>query len=171
MRREQGRMSRMSDSDERREALIELGGHARARGRAVQWRRNDSERSGLSHEMASGHGNALHITQLSVARRCARLLKPGGTMVYSTCTFNPIEDEAVVQTLLNDDELALELETLDLPISGRPGLREWKVGEHSDTSDEDGDVTLKWFDSPTDAVSRERDVRAEHVAVGAVSFG
>ena len=157
VRREQGRMSRMSDSDERREALIELGGYTHVLADVPcsgdGTIRKDPDCLTRWHP---GIGNALHITQLSVARRCARLLKPGGTMVYSTCTFNPIEDEAVVQTLLNDDELALELETLDLPISGRPGLREWKVGEHSDTSDEDGDVTLKWFDSPTDAASRAK---------------
>lgn len=157
LKREKGRISRMND-DERREALIELGGYTHVLADVPcsgdGTIRKDPDCLTRWHP---GIGNALHVTQLSVARRCARLLKPGGTMVYSTCTFNPIEDEAVVQTLLNDDELALELETLDLPIRGRPGLRAWKVGEHSDASDEDGDVTLKWFDSLNDAASRARE--------------
>ena len=47
--------------------------HARARGRAVQWRRNDSERSGLSHEMASGHWQraAHHAAQRGAKMRAS----------------------------------------------------------------------------------------------------
>lgn len=40
--------------------------------------------------------------QLSIAQRSAQLLKVGGRMVYSTCAFNPIEDEAVVAQLLRE---------------------------------------------------------------------
>ncbi len=46
----------------------------------------------------------------------ARMLKPGGTLVYSTCTYNPMENEAVVDWLLSKVpeieicELALKLE-------------------------------------------------------------
>ncbi len=34
--------------------------------------------------------------QLRIALHSATLLKVGGRLVYSTCTFNPVEDEAVV---------------------------------------------------------------------------
>ena len=34
--------------------------------------------------------------QLRIALHSATLLAVGGRMVYSTCTFNPVEDEAVV---------------------------------------------------------------------------
>lgn len=108
-----------------------------------------------------GIGNALHATQLAVARRCAQILKPGGSMVYSTCTFNPIEDEAVVAALLSDRELALELEPLSaLPSAAvsRKGLLAWGVGEHVEMSGVDGDgdgdgedVRMRWFDSFSDA--------------------
>ena len=42
------------------------------------------------------NGNGLHPLQLRIALHSAQLLRVGGRMVYSTCTFNPVEDEAVV---------------------------------------------------------------------------
>lgn len=41
-------------------------------------------------------GNGLHSLQLRIALRACELLRVGGRLVYSTCTFNPVEDEAVV---------------------------------------------------------------------------
>ena len=42
----------------------------------------------------------LHPLQVQIAMRGISLLKVGGIMAYSTCTFNPIENEAVVSELL-----------------------------------------------------------------------
>uniref|UniRef100_A0A2P2JR22 Uncharacterized protein MANES_12G131000 n=1 Tax=Rhizophora mucronata TaxID=61149 RepID=A0A2P2JR22_RHIMU len=44
----------------------------------------------------SGMGNGLHNLQIQIAMRGLSLLKIGGRMVYSTCSMNPIENEAVV---------------------------------------------------------------------------
>lgn len=38
--------------------------------------------------------------QVQIFLRGAQLLKVGGRMVYSTCSFNPIENEAVVAEVL-----------------------------------------------------------------------
>ena len=38
--------------------------------------------------------------QLEIVRGAARLLKPGGTLVYSTCSLEPEENEEAVQQLL-----------------------------------------------------------------------
>lgn len=46
-------------------------------------------------------GHANHPLQLDILERGIKLLKLGGRMVYSTCTFNPIEDEAVVAAALH----------------------------------------------------------------------
>lgn len=54
----------------------------------------------------------------------------GGRMVYSTCTFNPIEDEAVVAELLVRCGGALQLLDVSqqLPELKRlPGKRKWRV--------------------------------------------
>lgn len=76
------------------------------------------------------NGNGLHNLQLRIALQAARLLKVGGRMVYSTCTFNPIEDEAVVAELLVRCGGALELLDVSqqLPELKRlPGKRKWRV--------------------------------------------
>lgn len=57
------------------------------------------------------HACNLHSIQTRIARRAVELLQPGGLMVYSTCSLNPIEDEAVVYNLLL--KFAGQLELVD----------------------------------------------------------
>jgi 16S rRNA C967 or C1407 C5-methylase (RsmB/RsmF family) len=53
------------------------------------------------------------------------LLKPGGLLVYSTCTMAPEENEAVVNYLLRRYETA-QLLPIDLPLPNRiPALQGW----------------------------------------------
>jgi len=52
---------------------------------------------------------ALHPLQISIALKGALLTKVGGLVVYSTCSMNPIENEAVVAELLRLSEGSLEL--------------------------------------------------------------
>jgi hypothetical protein len=47
-----------------------------------------------------GAALANHPVQLSILQRALRLLAPGGKLVYSTCSLNPLEDEAVVAAAL-----------------------------------------------------------------------
>lgn len=45
-------------------------------------------------------GRSLHRLQVAIAQRGARLLRPGGRLVYATCSIDPVENEAVVAALL-----------------------------------------------------------------------
>lgn len=57
----------------------------------------------------------------------SRWLRPGGTLVYSTCTFAPEENEAVVEWLLKKTEGALETEQIGWPdVPTYPALRSWQ---------------------------------------------
>lgn len=76
------------------------------------------------------NGMALHPVQLQVSKRGASLLKVGGYMCYSTCTFNPLENEAIVADMLRWSQGSLELvDVADrLPLlKRRPGISTWKV--------------------------------------------
>lgn len=78
----------------------------------------------------AGMGNGTHSLQVQIAMRGVSLLKVGGRMVYSTCSMNPVEDEAVVAEILRRCGGSLELVDVsnELPqLARRPGLKTWKV--------------------------------------------
>ncbi|XWS29562.1 hypothetical protein CRYUN_Cryun24cG0039400 [Craigia yunnanensis] len=77
-----------------------------------------------------GMGNGLHCLQIHIAMRGLSLLKVGGRMVYSTCSMNPVENEAVVSEILRRCGVSVELVDVsdELPqLIRRPGLTKWKV--------------------------------------------
>jgi 16S rRNA (cytosine1407-C5)-methyltransferase len=54
-------------------------------------------------------------------------LRVGGTLVYSTCSFSPEENEGVINRVLQKFGSSIELEPLSLPISNiQNGLGSWK---------------------------------------------
>ncbi len=67
-----------------------------------------------------------YVTSLQEAllRRAIELTRPGGTIVYSTCTFAPEENEGVVDRVLAD--APVQLESIDLPVVHAPGLTSWR---------------------------------------------
>jgi NOL1/NOP2/sun family putative RNA methylase len=62
--------------------------------------------------------------QRDLLLRAFDLLHPGGYLVYSTCTYNPQENESVVQFLLETRRAELQPLGLDVPHS--PGLDRWQ---------------------------------------------
>lgn len=51
---------------------------------------------------STGNGNNLHGIQYRVLKRGMELLAVGGRLVYSTCSFNPVENEAVIHRMLSE---------------------------------------------------------------------
>ncbi|KAI8029391.1 tRNA (cytosine(34)-C(5))-methyltransferase [Camellia lanceoleosa] len=77
-----------------------------------------------------GMGNGIHGLQVQIAMRGISLLKVGGRIVYSTCSMNPVENEAVVAEILRRCGGSVELLDVssELPqLVRRPGLKKWKV--------------------------------------------
>lgn len=76
-------------------------------------------------EWSEGLLKSLSKKQKRIASEILTLLKPGGEMIYSTCTHAPEENEEVVQHLL-DNNPDLEIQEFSLPIKSRPGITKWK---------------------------------------------
>ena len=77
-----------------------------------------------------GHAFSLQSLQVRIATRGIQLLSPGGLMVYSTCSLNPVENEAVVVQLLQafPDQIQLVDISEKLPgLKTKPGLTNWCV--------------------------------------------
>lgn len=76
-------------------------------------------------------GHALHELQLEILERGFKLLKKGGRIVYSTCSFNPLENEAVVTAALTRNIKQVQLVDVSKDVSPhlkyRPGFISWKV--------------------------------------------
>lgn len=84
----------------------------------------------LWRKWAPQHANNLHSLQLRIAKRGLELLAVGGRLVYSTCSLNPIEDEAVISSLLTLSQGAVELVDVSgelLQLKRCPGISSWKV--------------------------------------------
>ncbi|RLN91580.1 hypothetical protein BBJ28_00017097 [Nothophytophthora sp. Chile5] len=100
---------------------------------------------------APGSALTLHQTQLELALRAAALLNDSGEalMTYSTCSLNPVENEAVVAELLRRSDGALELVDCSEMLPGlvtRPGITSWEVAWQARTAKGEARAPLQWFD-------------------------
>jgi NOL1/NOP2/sun family putative RNA methylase len=67
--------------------------------------------------------------QKGVLKRAVEVTREGGTVVYSTCTFAPEENEAVLDFVLS--ERSCRLVEFDIPLAHSPGITDW-AGESFD---------------------------------------
>ncbi|TKX73644.1 RsmB/NOP family class I SAM-dependent RNA methyltransferase, partial [Halorubrum sp. GN11_10-6_MGM] len=78
-----------------------------------------------------GHVDAVAGIQKGVLARAVQATRPGGVVVYSTCTFAPEENEAVLDHVLGEEDC--EPVEFELPLETDPGVTEWE-GETYDES-------------------------------------
>lgn len=71
----------------------------------------------------------LSSIQKRLAESALKVLKKNGTMVYSTCTHAPEENEEVMDYLLS--KYPIEIQEIKLPLKTRPGIAEWKDKKYS----------------------------------------
>ncbi|KAJ5544425.1 Methyltransferase (Ncl1) [Penicillium frequentans] len=91
------------------------------------------------------NGLGLHLTQVKILIRALQMLKVGGRVVYSTCSMNPVENEAVVACAIERCGGAANVKIIDcskeLPgLKRAAGLKTWKV------MDREGRIWSSWKD-------------------------
>ena len=85
----------------------------------------------------------LHPIQVRILVRALQMTKPGGRVIYSTCSLNPVENEAVVASAIERCGGSSKVAIVDcrdqLPgLIRRPGLEKWKV------MDKEGSIYESW---------------------------
>ena len=89
------------------------------------------------------NGMGLFPTQVRILVRALQMLKVGGRVVYSTCSMNPVENEAVVANAIDRcgglEKVAILDCSSELPeLKRKPGLTSWKV------MDKKGNLWSSW---------------------------
>ena len=122
-------------------------------------------------------GNSLHSLQVRLLTRALQLVRVGGVVSYSTCSLNPIEDEAVVACVLARMNEALSkrqndgtnisnpaLELIDFPklpgFLSRPGIQAWNVADYvgeTKSEQDDDSASLRWHATYKEAVTANMD--------------
>ena len=78
-----------------------------------------------------GHVESLVGIQKGILGRAIELTRPGGEVVYSTCTFAPEENEAVVDHAIETTDA--EMVEWAAPLETSPGVTEWEDQQFDDS--------------------------------------
>ena len=87
---------------------------------------------GLRKRWRIDYGIENHTIQFNILDNAVKQAKKGGFVVYSTCSINPIENEAVIAAVLekykNVEIVNVNKKLNEMGIKFREGLVKWKVG-------------------------------------------
>lgn len=90
----------------------------------------EADRARRGESASIGEIEGLARLQKQLAVKASKLLEDGGTMVYSTCTFAPEENEEVVKHVL--EETGLELEKAETSAEHVRGITEFENREYGE---------------------------------------
>ncbi|PLB48375.1 S-adenosyl-L-methionine-dependent methyltransferase [Aspergillus steynii IBT 23096] len=98
---------------------------------------------GVWRDWTPNNAIGLHATQVRILVRALQMLKVGGRVVYSTCSMNPIENEAVISSAIDRCGGSANVKIIDcsneLPGLKRvPGMKSWTV------MDREGRIWNNW---------------------------
>ncbi len=79
-----------------------------------------------------GNALGLYVTQVRILVRALQMLKVGGRVVYSTCSMNPVENEAVVASAIERCGGLEKVELVDCSdrlagLKRAPGMKSWTI--------------------------------------------
>ena len=102
-------------------------------------------------------GKILHQLQLELLMKAISLTKPGGKIVYSTCSLDPIENEAVISEILRlDNGISL------IPVDGkldkipfREGMTSWPQLDDSGQISENNQTLISMLPPTEDYIKKE----------------
>jgi 16S rRNA C967 or C1407 C5-methylase (RsmB/RsmF family) len=80
-------------------------------------------------EWSLEHVEGIAGAQKGILRRAVQVTEPGGTVVYSTCTFAPEENEAVLDYVLGEED-GVRVVDFDVPLDHADGVTEWRGREY-----------------------------------------
>lgn len=111
-----------------------------------------------------GNGLGLHQTQVRILVRSLQMLKAGGRVVYSTCSLNPVENEAVIASAIERcgglDKVNIIDVSDQLPeLKRKPGLKDWTI------MDKETRIWKSWSDVE-DAKSKKFEASLERIVPG-----
>jgi multisite-specific tRNA:(cytosine-C5)-methyltransferase len=90
-----------------------------------------------------GNGLGLHVMQVRILLRSLQMLKVGGRVVYSTCSMNPVENEAVISSAIDRCGGIAKVRILDCS-SSLPGLKRYAGFEQWKIMDKTGRIWSSW---------------------------
>ncbi|MFW6004739.1 MAG: RsmB/NOP family class I SAM-dependent RNA methyltransferase [Halodesulfurarchaeum sp.] len=92
-----------------------------------------------------GASRGLSTVQKDILVRAIKATRPGGTVVYSTCTFAPEENEGVVDAALAETDATLV--DFESPLPAEPGIESWNGADFDSATAK----TKRYYPHRTDA--------------------
>lgn len=87
---------------------------------------------GKHTEVPENFRDWLRGTQRSLLRRAIDLCRPGGRIVYSTCTFAPEENEEIIDRVLNENRDIRLIPPEETIPGASPGITKWQGQNYSE---------------------------------------